>query len=108
MKAITFSSFLARIDTADYRICRRLNRGASWSLVRRPFQLLSRLGNGVVWYVLIVALPFFYGAQALRPAIVMALTGVLGRRNLCSLEARVRARAAIHQACRNLAGRRTA
>jgi undecaprenyl-diphosphatase len=78
MKAITFSSFLARIDTADYRICRRLNRGASWSLVRRPFQLVSRLGDGVAWYVLILALPFLYGAQAIRPAIVMALTGVLG------------------------------
>jgi undecaprenyl-diphosphatase len=72
MKAITFSSFLARIDTADYRICRRLNRGASWSLVRRPFQLVSRLGDGVAWYVLILALPFLYGAQAIRPAIVTA------------------------------------
>lgn len=78
MKATTISSFLARIDTADYRICRRLNRGASWSLVRWPFQLVSRLGDGVVWYVLILALPILYGPQAIRPAIVMALTGVLG------------------------------
>jgi undecaprenyl-diphosphatase len=78
MKATTFSSFLARIDTADYRICRRLNRGASWSVVRWPFQIVSRLGNGILWYVLILALPLLYGAQALRPAIVMALTGALG------------------------------
>jgi len=78
MKAISFSSFLARIDTADYRICRRLNRGASWSVVRWPFQLVSRLGDGLLWYALILALPFVYGVQALRPAIVMALTGALG------------------------------
>jgi undecaprenyl-diphosphatase len=78
MKATAFTSFLERIDTADYRICRRLNRGASWSLVRMPFQLLSRLGDGLIWYVLILALPFLYGRQALGPAIVMALTGVLG------------------------------
>jgi undecaprenyl-diphosphatase len=78
MKATAFSSFLARIDTADYRICRRLNRGASWSLVRKPFQLISRLGDGVLWYVLILGLPWVYGPQALRPAIVMALTGALG------------------------------
>jgi undecaprenyl-diphosphatase len=78
MKATAFTSFLARIDTADYRICRRLNRGASWTLVRMPFQLVSRLGDGVIWYLLILALPLLYGAQALRPAIVMALTGVLG------------------------------
>ncbi|HSY09194.1 MAG TPA: phosphatase PAP2 family protein [Steroidobacteraceae bacterium] len=78
MRATAFSSFLARIDTADYRICRRLNRGASRSLIRTPFQLISRLGDGVIWYVLILALPVFYGAPAVKPAIFMALTGCLG------------------------------
>jgi undecaprenyl-diphosphatase len=78
MRATAFSSFLARIDTADYRICRRLNRGASRSLIRKPFQLLSRLGDGVIWYVLILLLPVFYGAQAVKPATLMALTGLLG------------------------------
>ena len=78
MKATAFSSFLARIDTADYRICRHLNRGVSRSLIRRPFQLASRLGDGVLWYVLILLLPVLYGAQAVKPAIVMALTGLLG------------------------------
>jgi undecaprenyl-diphosphatase len=32
----------------------------------------------VAWYVLILALPAFYGVSALRPAVVMALTGVVG------------------------------
>jgi undecaprenyl-diphosphatase len=75
MKATAFSSFLARIDTADYRICKRLNRGAASPLMRRVFQLISRLGDGILWYALILALPLLYGAQALRPAIAMALTG---------------------------------
>jgi undecaprenyl-diphosphatase len=78
MRATPFSSFLARIDTADYRICRRLNRGASWSLVRKPFQIASLLGDGIAWYILILTLPFFYGISAVRPALVMAMTGVLG------------------------------
>jgi undecaprenyl-diphosphatase len=78
MKATAFTSFLARIDTADYRICRRLNRGAAWSLVRMPFQLVSRLGDGLIWYALILALPLIYGVPAVRPAIVMALSGALG------------------------------
>jgi undecaprenyl-diphosphatase len=78
MRTTTFSSFLARIDTADYRICRRLNRGASRSLIRRPFQLINRLGDGILWYVLILSLPIFYGAPAVKPAILMALTGLLG------------------------------
>lgn len=78
MRATAFSNLLARLDTADYRICRRLNRGASRSLIRKPFQLVGRLGDGVVWYALILLLPLIYGMQAVKPAIVMALTGLLG------------------------------
>ena len=78
MKATGFNTFMARVDAVEYGLCRRLNRGASRMLPRRIFQLASRLGNGVVWYVLILALPVLYGAQAVKPAIVMALTAVLG------------------------------
>jgi hypothetical protein len=52
---------IARIDMAEYRLCRELNRGAGLGWVRRPFQLASRLGDGIVWYVLIGALPLIYG-----------------------------------------------
>jgi undecaprenyl-diphosphatase len=78
MKATGFSTFMARVDAAEVGLCRTLNRGASRTLPRRIFQIASRLGDGVAWYVLILALPVIYGAVALRPAIAMALTGVLG------------------------------
>jgi len=77
MKA-TFNTFMARVDAAEYGLCRRLNRGAQYAPTRRVFQIASRLGNGIVWYVLILALPLLYGAAALRPAIVMAASGALG------------------------------
>lgn len=70
--------WFARVDAAEYRICRKLNHGASFPIPRRIFQVASRLGDGIIWYVLIVALPCIYGRQALRPAVVMALTGALG------------------------------
>lgn len=78
MKATAFNTFMARVDAAEYGLCRRLNRGAQYLLARRLFQIASRLGNGVLWYGLILALPFLYGPAALRPAIVMALTGAMG------------------------------
>jgi len=78
MKAPGFNMLMARIDAAEYGLCRRLNRGAARALPRRVFQIASRLGNGVIWYVLILALPLLYGAAALKPAIAMALTGALG------------------------------
>ncbi|HXY76678.1 MAG TPA: phosphatase PAP2 family protein [Steroidobacteraceae bacterium] len=73
-----FVTFMARIDAAEYGLCRRLHRGASRSIPRRVFQIASRLGDGIAWYVLILALPLVYGAAAVKPAVVMALTGLLG------------------------------
>ena len=78
MKATGFSTLMARIDAAEYGLCRRLNRGASFALPRRIFQIASRLGDGTIWYALILALPLLYGAAGVRPAMVMALTGALG------------------------------
>ena len=78
MKATGFNAFMARIDAAEYGLCRRLNRGASFALPRRMFQVASRLGDGAIWYALMLALPLLYGAAGVRPAIVMALTGALG------------------------------
>jgi undecaprenyl-diphosphatase len=78
MKATGLNGFIARIDAADYSLCCRLNRGAHRLVLRRLFQVASRLGDGVVWYALILALPLLYGAPAVKPAIAMALTGALG------------------------------
>ena len=70
--------WLARVDAAEYGLCLRLNHGAAFPVPRRIFQAASRLGDGVIWYLLIVLLPCLYGRPALRPAVVMALTGALG------------------------------
>ena len=70
--------WFARADAAEYRLCRRLNQGAAFPVPRRICQVASRLGDGVIWYALMMALPLIYGQQALRPAVVMALTGALG------------------------------
>ena len=78
MKASGLTAFMARVDAVEYGLCRKLNRGASLALPRRTFQIASRLGDGIVWYVLILSLPFLYGAPAVKPSIVMACTGIVG------------------------------
>jgi undecaprenyl-diphosphatase len=78
MKAAGLNTFMARIDAAEVGLCRRLNRGAAFAWPRRVFQIASRLGDGVAWYVLILVLPVLYGAAAVKPAVVMAFTGALG------------------------------
>jgi undecaprenyl-diphosphatase len=69
---------MARFDIAEYRLCRGLNRGAGLRSLRIIFRLASRLGNGIAWYALVGLLPVLYGAAALRPAIAMSGTGIVG------------------------------
>jgi undecaprenyl-diphosphatase len=71
-------TIMARFDVAEYRLCRRLNRSARWPWARLTLRVASRLGDGILWYVLVGLLPLLYGAAAVKPAIVMALTGMVG------------------------------
>jgi undecaprenyl-diphosphatase len=69
---------LAACDAAEYRFCRGLNRIAGFAPFRVLLRIASRLGDGPLWVSLLVALPLFYGASALRPALAMAATGIAG------------------------------
>ena len=69
---------VARFDSAEYRLCRGLNRGAGLKSLRLAMQVASRLGDGLAWYLLIGVLPLLYGRSAIRPALGMALTGLVG------------------------------
>ena len=71
-------SCIARVDAAEYGICRRINRAASIRSVRGLFGIASRLGDGIFWYALLLALPLFYGQPAARAALCMAVTGFIG------------------------------
>lgn len=68
----------ARFDAAEYRLCRSLNRGSDLAPVRTLFALVSRLGDGVAWYTLMILLLLAHGSAALRPTLVMAGTGLAG------------------------------
>jgi undecaprenyl-diphosphatase len=78
MKATTLNALIARIEAAEYDVCRHLNRGTRLRPVCTTFRWASRLGDGALWYVLMLALPLLYGSEAIRPALVMAMTGLAG------------------------------
>jgi undecaprenyl-diphosphatase len=46
--------------------------------LRRYFAAVSRLGDGIAWYVLLLLLPVIYGAAALKATSQMAITAVAG------------------------------
>lgn len=67
-----------RFDAAEYRLCLRLNRSCGRPSIRQLFTIVSRLGDGVFWYTLMLLLPIVYGEAGLYTALRMAAVGVIG------------------------------
>lgn len=72
------ASMFRRADAAEYKLCLRLNRGCNVPSVRTLFAIVSRAGNGVFWYTLMLFLPVAYGSAGLYPALRMAAVSVVG------------------------------
>lgn len=61
----------------ERRLCLVLNRWAARHALMRLLRLVSRLGDGVFWYVLIGLLALFCGTRGLHAAIHMSLVGAV-------------------------------
>jgi len=78
MASVRSAELFRRVDAFEYRWCLRLNRGCNVTVVRDFFSAVSRLGDGVFWYTLILLLPVVYGEAGLLPALRMTLVGFTG------------------------------
>jgi undecaprenyl-diphosphatase len=65
-----------RFDRAELRVCRYLNRSSSRPALRALFQVVSRLGDGWIWYGLILLSALLPGGGG--AALHLALTGLAG------------------------------
>lgn len=67
-----------RIGAIDTALCRQLNRTSRVAAVRALFAAVSRLGDGVFWYVLIAVIAVLNPGPGYLHALQMALTGAAG------------------------------
>lgn len=67
-----------RFDAAELRFCRLLNRSSRSSVVRQLFQIVSRLGDGWIWYAVLLTLPVLYGTAGFEAMLHAAVTGAVG------------------------------
>ncbi|MGH8053296.1 MAG: phosphatase PAP2 family protein [Stenotrophomonas sp.] len=65
------------IAAREARWCRRANHYGRRRGIRRVFSILSRLGDGVFWYMLMGALVLADGLDGLQASVHMAATGVV-------------------------------
>lgn len=61
----------------DRVLCRQFNRASHIAWVRRPFAAASRLGDGIFWYALMIALLTAEGYAALPAVLHMIVVGLI-------------------------------
>lgn len=78
MSPISIHTMAELFSTIDMATCRVCNRACRQHTIMRFFANISRLGDGVFWYSLMLMLPVFYGAAALSVSTRMAVVGLAG------------------------------
>jgi undecaprenyl-diphosphatase len=77
MDASGFITGWQRFDRIEQSLCLRVNRGCHYPLVKLVFTVVSRLGDGGFWYLLMLMLAM-NGAGTAMVAVQMAVTGAVG------------------------------
>jgi undecaprenyl-diphosphatase len=70
-------SLLRQLNCIEAPICRAANQKGDVIKIRRFFRVISRLGDGVFWYVLMALLSVLYGKAGIMVAAQMLLVGLL-------------------------------
>jgi len=78
MQSDRLKQTLARIDRFEAPLCIWINQGAISRYCSGFFQRISRLGDGVFWYVVMALLPLLYGLQGVGTSLQMILAGAVG------------------------------
>jgi len=69
---------LARFDQAEVALCRSLNKVGRQLLLRDLLRAVSRLGDGILWYVLLICFPLLYGSAGIWASLHMGLVALAG------------------------------
>jgi undecaprenyl-diphosphatase len=78
MRSFLLTAGFERLDALEGKLCLPCNHVARIPLAGFYFRLVSRLGDGIAWYAMLVSLPIVFGQNALLPTVHMALTAVVG------------------------------
>jgi undecaprenyl-diphosphatase len=71
------SSIFAWADGAEHRMCLIANAACRRHAIRGGFRIVSRLGDGVFWYVLIATMPLWVGLEHLRTGLIASMQMLL-------------------------------
>jgi undecaprenyl-diphosphatase len=71
------SQLFDAVDQREFLLCRSINQLLRYRPIRHYFSVVSRLGDGWIWYLIILSIPLCYPANGLSIALAMTITGLL-------------------------------
>lgn len=77
MNTVRQSLLVKRMVDFELALCIVFNRASHIDAVKSLFAFVSRLGDGIFWYLLIVLLPFLYGPPAITASLHMLVVGAI-------------------------------
>ena len=66
-----------RLSSADLALSASINKACHYHFIKQFFSVVSRLGNGVFWYALIIILAIYYGERGLIASAHMFIVGIV-------------------------------
>lgn len=70
------SRFFSVVDQREFALCRSINQTLRFRPVQGYFKVVSRLGDGWLWYMVILAIPLLRPRDGLAIALLMVATGL--------------------------------
>ncbi|MEZ0232896.1 MAG: phosphatase PAP2 family protein [Methylophilaceae bacterium] len=70
--------YFHRMAEFDSALCVRVNKSSQYRFVRLWFRLISRLGDGIFWYTIMLGIMLTQGTEGIVPCVHMALAGLFG------------------------------
>lgn len=71
------TNLFARIDQMEINLCRLLNNSSQRTFIRLFFRVISRLGDGVFWYSLLMLLPYINHQKGYYQALHVVCTALV-------------------------------
>ena len=76
--AYRLALYVNRAKALDSALCIRVNQTSRYQWIRVWFRLVSRLGDGVFWYTVMLGIVATQGMNGLFPVLHMASVGLVG------------------------------
>ncbi|MGV6810018.1 MAG: phosphatase PAP2 family protein [bacterium] len=71
------TNLLHRLNQREIPICLFFNKINQKKFTSLFFSMISRLGDGVFWYTIMLSLPFIYGKDGIYSALHMSIVGLV-------------------------------